>query len=59
MRIAINKMQGDFFGKLTSTKWRKIAKCSLGTAGRDIYYLLSKNVLLKKMVVEGVRGMGW
>jgi len=47
-RLMINKMQEDFFGKLTSSKWAKIAKCSQDTAGRDIQDLLSKNVLFKE-----------
>jgi Fic family protein len=47
-RLMINKMQEDFFGKLTSSKWAQIAKCSQDTAGRDIQDLLSKNVLFKE-----------
>ena len=44
----INKMQEDFFGKLTSSKRAKIAECSQDTAGRDIQDLLAKNVLFKE-----------
>lgn len=47
-RFMINKMQEDFFGKLTSSKWAKMMKCSQDTAGRDIQDLLSKNVLFKE-----------
>ncbi|WP_159468066.1 Fic family protein [Dyadobacter sp. 3J3] len=47
-RVMINKMQEDFFGKLTSSKWAKITKCSQDTAGRDIQNLLIKNVLFKE-----------
>ena len=47
-RFMINKMQEDFFGKLTSSKWAKIAECSQDTAGRDIQDLLAKNVLFKE-----------
>ena len=39
---------GRFFGKLTSFKWAKIAKCSQDAAGRDIQDLLAKNVLFKE-----------
>ena len=41
-------MQFDgFFGKLTSSKWAKIAKCSPDTALNDINDLISKGVLDK------------
>jgi len=44
----INKMQEDFFGKLTPLQMAKIAKCSQDTAGRDIQDLLAKKVLFKE-----------
>jgi len=47
-RLIINKMQEGFFGKLTSSKWAKMAKCSQDTAGRDIQDLVGKNVLFKE-----------
>ena len=37
----------DFEGKLTSSKWAKIGKCSKDTALRDIQYLLNKQILIK------------
>jgi Fic family protein len=40
-------MLGGFEGKLTSTKWAKIGKCSHDTALRDIQYLIDKDVLAK------------
>ncbi len=40
-------MQEDFFGKLTSSKWAKITKCSQDTAGRDISDLIAKGLLVK------------
>jgi len=46
-RLIIKKMQEDFFGNLTSSKWAKIAKCSQDTAGRDIQDLIKKEILLK------------
>ncbi|MCF2444788.1 hypothetical protein L0657_12540 [Dyadobacter sp. CY345] len=43
----IQKMQEDFFGKLTSSKWAKMIKCSQDTAGRDISDLIAKGLLTK------------
>ena len=41
-------MQFDgFFGKLTSSKWAKIAKCSSDTALNDINDLIAKGILRK------------
>ena len=41
-------MQFDgFFGKLTTGKWAKIAKCSSDTALNDIKDLLAKGMLVK------------
>ncbi len=44
-RLMINKLLDGFEGKLTSSKWAKIAKCSSDTALRDIQDLLQKGVL--------------
>jgi len=44
-RLMINKLFGDFFGKLTSSKWAKITKTSTDTALRDIKDLIKKGVL--------------
>ena len=35
-RAILNRLMDGFEGKLTSSKWAKIAKCSQDTAGRDI-----------------------
>ena len=43
----LNKLLDNFDGKLTSSKWAKMQKCSQDTALRDIQDLLTKNVLLK------------
>ena len=43
----INKLFEDFKGKLTSSKWAKITKCSQDTALRDILDLIEKSVLVK------------
>ncbi|MDP5121475.1 MAG: Fic family protein [Spirosomaceae bacterium] len=44
----LNKLLDGFDGKLTSSKWAKIAKCSKDTAIRDINDLIAKNVLQKE-----------
>ncbi|CAN5647446.1 Fic family protein [soil metagenome] len=46
--LMINKMLDSFDGKLNSSKWAKIAKCSQDTALRDIQDLLEKQVLMKE-----------
>jgi Fic family protein len=46
-RLVLNRMLGGFEGKLTSTKWAKIGKCSHDTALRDIQYLIEKDALVK------------
>lgn len=44
-RLMLNKMLDGFQGKLTSTKWAVIAKCSQDTAHRDIVDLIEKGAL--------------
>jgi len=46
----INKLLDGFDGKLTSSKWAKIAKCSKDTAIRDINDLIKKEILQKEEV---------
>lgn len=46
-RKIINRLLDGFEGKLTSSKWAIITKCSQDTAGRDINDLLDKGVLVK------------
>jgi Fic family protein len=43
----VNRLLDGFDGKLTSSKWAAIAKCSPDTALRDITQLLALGVLLK------------
>lgn len=47
-KILLNKLLDGFEGKLTSSKWANIAKCSKDTAIRDINDLLNKNILKKE-----------
>ena len=44
----LNKILDGFEGKLTSSKWAKIAKCSKDTAIRDINDLINKTILRKE-----------
>jgi Fic family protein len=44
----LNKLLDDFEGKLTSSKWAKMAKSSSDTALRDIQDLMSKSILKKE-----------
>jgi Fic family protein len=47
-RLMVNKLMDGFEGKLTTSKWAKIAKCSPDTALRDIQDLIEKTVLVKE-----------
>lgn len=44
----LNKILDGFDGKLTSSKWAKIAKCSKDTAIRDINDLMDKSILKRE-----------
>ena len=46
-RLMLNKLLDRFEGKLTSSKWAKIAKCSQDTALRDILGLVEHGILAK------------
>jgi len=43
----LNRVMDNFEGKLTSSKWAKIAQCSQDTAGRDIKGLIERGALRK------------
>jgi Fic family protein len=43
----LNRLLDGFAGKLTSSKWGKICKCSQDTALRDIQDLIEKDILQK------------
>ncbi|MEI6556699.1 MAG: Fic family protein [Paludibacter sp.] len=47
-RLLLNKLIDGLDGKLTSSKWAKIAKCSSDTALRDIQDLIDKDILRKE-----------
>jgi Fic family protein len=44
-RLVLNKLFDGFDGKLKSSKWAKVAKCSPDTALRDIKDLIDKGIL--------------
>ncbi|MDR1938706.1 MAG: Fic family protein [Tannerellaceae bacterium] len=47
-RLVLNKLLDGFEGKLKTSKWAKIAKCSQDTALRDIQDLIDKGILKKE-----------
>lgn len=47
-QIMINRILDGFEGKLTTSKWGKITKCSQDTALRDIQDLIDKEILRKE-----------
>ncbi|RZJ20363.1 MAG: Fic family protein [Acinetobacter sp.] len=48
-KLLLSKFLDGFDGKLTSSKWAKIAKCSQDTAARDIQDLVNKGILVKDL----------
>jgi Fic family protein len=56
-RLMLNKVLDGFDGKLKSSKWAKIAKCSTDTALRDINDLIEKGILRKEL--EGGRSVNY
>jgi len=46
-RKILNRLLGGFEGKLTSSKWANITKCSQDTASRDIQDMINKHILYK------------
>ena len=57
-RLILNKLlDGDFVGKLQSSKYAKICKCSQDTATRDIKDLIEKGIL--KQVEGGGRNTNY
>lgn len=56
-RKVINRMLDSFDGKLTTSKWAKMTKCSQDTAHRDILDLIEKGILQKN--AEGGRSTSY
>ncbi len=55
--LLLNRLLDGFEGKLTSSKWAQLAKCSQDTALRDISALLEAGVLYKQ--AAGGRSTGY
>lgn len=56
-RTMLNRLLDGFDGKLKSSKWAKIAKCSPDTALRDIKDLMDKGIIQQKQ--EGGRSTNY
>jgi Fic family protein len=56
-RKLINRLLDGFQGKLTTSKWAKIAECSQDTAHRDILDLVNRGILIKN--TEGGRSTSY
>lgn len=46
-RLVLNRLLDGFEGKLTTSKWAKLAKCSHDTALRDILALVERGILVR------------
>lgn len=55
--IMLNHLFDGFKGKLTTTKWSKMIKCSQDTAARDINHLIELDILVKS--IEGGRSTSY
>ena len=56
-RAMLNRLLDGFTGKLTTSKWAKLGKCSQDTALRDISDLLQRRILVKE--AGGGRSSGY
>jgi Fic family protein len=56
-RLVLNRLLDGFEGKLTTSKWAKLAKCSHDTALRDIAALVEGGVLVRN--AEGGRSTSY
>jgi Fic family protein len=46
-RLVLSRLLDGFEGKLTTSKWAKLAKCSQDTAARDIVALVQQGILMR------------
>lgn len=46
-RLVLNRLLDGFEGKVTTSKWAKLAKCSQDTALRDIMVLVERGILVR------------
>jgi Fic family protein len=52
-------LEGNFQGKLTSSKWAKLTNASQDTASRDIADLMAKGILQNGKLVDAARPTNW
>ena len=55
--LVLNRLLDGFEGKLTTSKYAKLAKCSQDTALRDIQPLLERGILIRNL--EGGRSTNY
>ncbi len=55
----LNRLLDGFEGKLTSSKWATIAKCSQDTALRDIDELVERGILIKDAAAGAAPAIRW
>lgn len=56
-RLVLNRLLDGFEGKLTTSKWATLAKCSHDTALRDIVALVERGILVRNL--EGGRSTSY
>ena len=56
-RLVLNRLLDGFEGKLTTSKWAKLAECSHDTALRDILTLVERGILVRNQ--EGGRSTSY
>ncbi len=56
-RLVLNRLLDGFQGKLTTSKWARLAKCSSDTALRDVQDLLERGLLVRSQ--EGGRSTSY
>ena len=56
-RLVLNRLLDGFDGKLTTSKYAKLVKCSQDTAWRDILFLVQHNILVRN--AEGGRSTSY
>ena len=55
----LNRLLDGFEGKLTTSKWAKLAKCSQDTALRDIDDLVKRGILEKDAAAGAAPAIRW
>ncbi len=56
-KLVLHRLLDNFEGKLTTSKWAKLAKCSQDTAARDILALVEQGILQRNL--EGGRSTNY